>query len=192
MARIEEKSTKTKNVVNKVLLWCAVGFLAAVLVASIVILVLWLVGKDDEKENEFVEKFETAETITFAELELMLDPDQTSELLDGMAGVYVYVYSPDYEAYTTADSLHDKVLETVNAYNNVKGNDDNTYAFYVINVTHEDNVEYLAENSSSFVSGLGTSYPYLLEFEDKQTTVTGYKNINAALKDIINNLTPEN
>lgn len=190
MARIEEKSKNSKKLLGKTLTWIAVGFLAAVLVASIVILVLWLVGKDDENNNEFVEKFETAEIITFAELELMLDNDQTSELLDGKAGVYVYVYTPDYEANEVASNLHDKVLEAVNAYNEVKAGE-SEYAFYVINVTDEDNIDYISENPSSFVSGLGTSYPYLVKFEEEQKTVTGYNKINAALKDIINNLTPE-
>jgi uncharacterized membrane protein YukC len=43
MARIEEKSTKVKNVASKVLLWVAVGFLTAVLIASIVIFILWII-----------------------------------------------------------------------------------------------------------------------------------------------------
>ena len=88
------------------------------------------------------------------------------------------------------DLAHDKVLEAVNAYNEVKAGE-SEYAFYVINVTDEDNIEFISENPSSFVSGLGTSYPYLVKFEEEQKTVTGYNKINAALKDIINNLTPE-
>jgi flagellar basal body-associated protein FliL len=70
MARIEEKSKKTKNLLNKVLLWVAVGFLSAVLVASIVIFVLWIVGNNNDEDNEFVEnckvKFEICvEDLTF-------------------------------------------------------------------------------------------------------------------------------
>jgi hypothetical protein len=190
MARIEQKSVKSKNLVNKILLWCAVGFLAAVLVASIVILILWLVG-DKEEETEFVEKFESAEIITFEELEEMLDEEgKYSELLEKNQNVYVYVYTPDYEANETASKLHDKVLETVNAYNEVKDASGNEYAFFVINVTAEENVEYLEENASSFVSGLGTEYPYLVEFEigEDDNKVTGYNNILRALKDIIINL----
>lgn len=189
MARIEQKSVKSKNLVNKILLWCAVGFLAAVLVASIVILILWLVG-DKEEEKEFVEKFETAEIITFEELELMLNDEEYSELIDKNTNVYVYVYTPDYEANETASKLHDKVLETVNAYNEVKDENGNEYAFFVVNVTAEENVDYLADNSSSFVAGLGTDYPYLIEFEigEDYNTVSGYSNINRALKDIIINL----
>ena len=185
MARIEEKSLKDNKLVNKILLWAAVGFLAAVLVASIVILVLWLVGKNDD-EDEFVEKFETAQVITFEQLELMLDDSLHSTLLANKEAVYVYVYNPDYEAYPTADFVHDKVLETVEAYNAVKANESNSYAFYIVNVTDERNVEYLSENPSSYVSGLGTSYPYLVRFEEEQSTLTDKNAINAELKDIIN------
>ena len=187
MARIEAKSTKAKNILNKVLLWCAVGFLAAVLIASIVIVVLWIVGNNEDDDKEFVEIYETAETITFDDLALMLDNDEHSELIDKHGTIYVYIYSPeehnaDDDTDTTAERLHAKVTECVDAYNAIKDTN-SSVAFYIINTTHEDN------ESSSLLSTYSTTT--LLVFGEETKTSTSYKDILAGLRAACNELVAE-
>lgn len=189
MARIEEKSTKVKSITSKVLLWVAVGFLAAVLIASIVILILWLVDKNkEEEETPFVEIYQTAETITFDELELMLSNDDYSDLIDKHQIIYVYIYSSNEhndsdETTTTAEKLQTEVSKTVDAYNDIKATD-SSIAFYIINITHEDNKE------SSLLSQYGSG-SYLLKFGDEDTkTLTTYSTILAGLREARNELTP--
>ena len=188
MARIEEKSTKVKNVASKVLLWVAVGFLTAVLIASIVIFILWIVGRNKEEEvKPFVEIYTTAETIKFEDLGKMLDNDEYSELIDKHGKIYVYIYSADEhvedETTTTAEKLQSEVTKVVDAYNAVKESD-TSVAFYIINITHEDN------EGSALLSQYATST--LLVFGDEETkTFTSYKDILSGLRAAQNELKPE-
>lgn len=187
MARIEEKSTKAKSIASKVLLWVAVGFLAAVLVASIVILILWLVNKDkEEEETPFVEIYETAELITFDDLEEIKDNDIYSEYVEKYETIYVYIYSSndhkDDETTTTAEKLHDNVLKNIDAF---KETTERSVAFLIINVAHEDNKE------SSLASQYGAG-PQLVVFGDEETkTYTAYKDILAGLREARNTLPAE-
>jgi len=161
MARIEEKSIDKKEVVNKVVIGVVVTFLSLILVASIVILILWLVEKN-ENESEFEEKFPTGELISFEELNLILDNDEHSELLEGKQEIFIYVYSPDYEEddeESVAAGVHDYVESCINAYKEFEGE----FSFYIVNVTEEENVEYLNENPNFLSSyGLDIDYPFLL------------------------------
>ena len=188
MARIEEKSTKIKSVTSKVLLWVAVGFLTAVLIASIVILVLWLVDRNkEEEEKPFVEIYTTAEKITFDELGKMLDNDEYSELIDKHGKIYVYIYSADDHADDETETLPEKLQAEVNkvvdAYNAVKESN-SSVAFYIINTTHEDN------ESSSLLSQYTSGT--LLVFGDEETkTLTTYSTILSGLREARNELKPE-
>ena len=186
MARIEEKSTKAKSIASKVLLWASVGFLAAVLVAAIVILILWIVDKNKEdEENEFVEIYTTAEIITLDDLDLMLDNDQFSPIIDKHGKIYVYIYSStdhnsEDDTETAAEKHQANVNKCVEKYNALKATD-NSVAFYVINVAHEDNED------SSLLSQYSSGVTLLVFDEEGNKTVS---NVYSGLNDAINDLTP--
>ena len=177
MARIEVKE-KGKNIVNKLLLGIAVGFLAAVLVGAIVITVLILTNKDDEpEEKEVVEMFPTAQLITYDDLLLIENNDEKSSILDGKVQIYIYVYNSDYETYEDAEKLHDRVAECVAAYNTYleeTADEDEVFGFYIINAAEEEN------------SALNTGkLPYLLTFgpdiENAGEEITNLRDIQNGL-----------
>lgn len=117
----------------------------------------------------------------------MLDDNQVSETLDNHGKIYVYVYSADDhvedDTTTTAEKLQSTVVKCVDAYNAVKETNSNV-AFYVINITHEDNLD------SSLLSQYASST--LLVFGGEKTeTLTSYNTILAGLRAAINELQPE-
>lgn len=161
MARIEEKSIDKKEVVNKVVIGLVITFLSLIVITSIVILILWLVGKNEDDAN-FEEKFPTANLISFEDLNLILDNDEHSELLEGKQEIFIYIYSPDYEENdeeSVAAGVHEYVESCASAYKDFDGE----FSFYVVNVTEEENKEYLSENPNFLSSyGLDIEYPFLL------------------------------
>ena len=148
MARAEERNTNSnKKTIKLVLSWTAIGVLIAVAVTLLTILIVYLVKKNkpDDEEKTFDETYPTAELIDLSDLALLVDNNANSGDLYA-ATVYVYVYSPDYETYPMGNEqdIKDRVNECIDAYSER----DDACAFYVVNVTTEDNKEYLASNSS--------------------------------------------
>ena len=212
MARFEEKEKVFKNhpKLEKALFWSLVGLFSLIAIAAIVIIVLMIIGpqdKDEEEEITYEETYKNAELITFEDLENILDKDVDSELSDGCNTIYVYVYSPNYDktendVLINEDEL-DSVRTQVNACIDAYGKEvKNNSAFFVINVTTEDNKDsnFLANNGFS----ISDTTPLLLvittgadAFEiDKEKSVDGNaggdgRELSTALADIANALKTE-
>ena len=184
MARIEEK--RKEKLSSVIWTWVVVGVLSAVVLTGIVLGVIYLVeqsNKDDDNK-EFEEQFPNAQLITFAELDNLLDDATQGDINFSKEydTIYVYVYSPDYEAYTDGETLEETVNAVITAPN-----------FYVINVEDEDNKGYSID-SSEFLSqaGLPSGYPYLLVVTQgsdgteitENGVITGVRGINAELTKI--------
>lgn len=143
MARIEEKSKeKLSSVIGA---WIIAGILAAVVITSIVLVIIYFVelNKKDE-EKVFEERFPSAQHITFEDLDKLL----ANEKIDGYDtshGMYVFVYHPDFESNTDAEvtfkdadgnPVEGKTLtEFIDTIIAKEGIDN----FYILNVDSEDN-----------------------------------------------------
>ena len=154
MARIEEKNKeKLSSVIGT---WVIAGILSAVVITAIVLVIIYFVesGKQEE-EKEFAERFPNAQAITFEELDSLLANEKTD--FDTAHGIYVFVYSPDYDTYadadvTLADGSEVKLSEFIDS---IVAKEDVTN-FYVLNVESEDN----KGQGSSYVTV--SNYPTLL------------------------------
>ena len=155
MARIEEKNKeKLSSVIGT---WVIAGILSAVVVTAIVLVIIYFVelGKQNDEEKEFAERFPNAQAITFEELDSLLANEKTD--FDTAHGIYVFVYSPDYDTYadadvTLADGSEVKLSEFIDS---IVAKEDITN-FYVLNVESEDN----KGQGSSYVTV--SNYPTLL------------------------------
>ena len=155
MARIEEKNKdKLSSVIGT---WVIAGILSAVVITAIVLVIIYFVelGKQNDEEKEFAERFPNAQAITFDELDSLLANEKTD--FDTAHGIYVFVYSPDYDAYadadvTLADGSEVKLSEFIDS---IVAKEEITN-FYVLNVESEDN----KGKGSSYVNV--SNYPTLL------------------------------
>ena len=155
MARIEEKNKeKLSSVIGT---WVIAGILSAVVITAIVLVIIYFVelGKQNDEEKEFAERFPNAQAITFEELDSLLANEKTD--FDTAHGIYVFVYSPDYDTYadadvTLADGSEVKLSEFIDS---IVAKEDITN-FYVLNVESEDN----KGQGSSYVTV--SNYPTLL------------------------------
>lgn len=151
MARIEEKSKeKLSSVIGA---WIIAGILAAVVITSIVLVIIYFVelNKKDE-EKVFEERFPSAQHITFEELDQLLANEKTD--FDTSHGIYVFVYSPDFETYKDAD-VPNKDMTLTEFIDSIVAKEDITN-FYILNIESEDN-----KGKSSSYATIST-YPTLL------------------------------
>ena len=164
MARIEEKNKeKLSSVIGT---WIVAGILGAVVITAIVLVIIYFVDlANQEEETEFEERFPTAQQITFEQLDDILggkkDIDEIG--IDISKGLFVFVYSPDFETYTDVEVEWNKEVDgeikeakgTLTDYIDYILSKGYTN-FYVLNVESEDN-----EGKSSSKVTI-SNYPTLL------------------------------
>ena len=161
MARIEEKNKeKLSSVIGT---WIVAGILGAVVITAIVLVIIYFVDlANQEEETEFEERFPTAQQITFEQLDDILggkkDIDEIG--IDISKGLFVFVYSPDFETYTDVevewnDADGKEIKGNLSDYIDYIVNKEHSN-FYVLNIESEDN----EDKSSSKVTI--SNYPTLL------------------------------
>lgn len=196
MARIEEKSNKSKkNLASIIWTSVVVGVLVGVVVTGIVLLIIYFANNNDETEEvTYDEKYTTASEnmfLTFEELNQILEPGERSE--HHVSGyTFVLVYSPDYNTYDKSDKITDKVNALIaKCDDNGHFGDD---AFYIVNVESEDNKDYEINSYSNLTSLSSTSYPYLLvispengdyEILEEEGIISTWREINNKLTELI-------
>ena len=189
MARIEVKKEKLSSVIWT---WIVVGVLSAVVITGLVLGIIYLVELgNEEEEKTFEEQYPTATLITYEDLNQILEAGEKSKY-HVLGNIYVLVYSPDYESFPNGKKITDYVNNAITAYNAAVEADEageKVYnAFYVLNVTSEDNEGHSISEYAN-LSSLSTNYPYLLvisaengEYEIVEDgIVTSYKDINNTL-----------
>ena len=159
------------------------GVFAAITVALIVIIVLIIIGpQDEEEEKEFEETYSTAELITFEELAEILDNDTTSMPADT---VYVYIYSPDYTKGENDEiinedentSVRNMINSCITAY---ADEEDGDCVFYVINITTDENEDYLSKNSSFLTSNnIPTTNPVVIAISSSANGIAVVDSVDA-------------
>ena len=150
MARIEEKSKEKLSSV--IWTWIIVGVLSAVVITGIVLGIIYLVNLNngDETDKEYVELYPDANLISWEDLDASLEPGVRHDLHPDGSVYYVYIYSP-------ATEIKDSDKAIIEA---ASGND----AFYILNITAEDNEEYVLANSN-YLTELEDGKSYLLIIE---------------------------
>ena len=166
MARIETKSKP--KLASVIWTWVVVGILTAVVVTGLVLLIIYLVdlANGNDGEVEFEERFqsELVQHITYEELDALLANEPSD--IDTSHGIFVFVYSPDFETYNDADvTVEGKTMKLTEFIDSIIEKDlDN---FYILNVESEENKDYTIQNST--VSGL-SNYPTLLVMDNNANT----------------------
>ena len=180
MARIETKSKEKLS--NIIWSWVVLGVLGAVVITGIVLAIIYFVGLSNnaDETNTFDEQYPEANLITWEELDDVLNPHTISDIRVG-SGIYVLVYSPDYETYANGEKISAKVNAAIEA---------GVENLYIINVEAEDNKDTFSEYENLADKGLPSKYPYLLfinsEYQiDDEGIITSYQEINNTLTDII-------
>ena len=172
MARIEEKVREEKvkkSLAGKVWAWVVGVVLTLVFIGSVVLLVLFILNKDEEETPveeatvTYEEKYPEAQLITFADLEdkILNDHRDTEDLIGTNYDViYVFVYSPDYETYPNGE----KVSTNVNAMIAACGdNSGDGVKFFVINTETDDNKAFDLTNSPLLAGAATFKSPYLIK-----------------------------
>lgn len=200
MARIVEKDKNEKAVKSlgsKVWTWVVGIVLTAVFIGSVILLVLFLIKKDDEETpvedtpTTFEEKYSNAQLITFKDVEekiLSDNPKENGALIgSNYETIYVFVYSPDYVTYPNGEV----VSGAVNAM--IEATGDNSGAgtkFFVVNTETEDNKAFDLSSSTYLTEAASYKSPYLIKIvisdEDGQSLVI--EEIFTTVGDIINEL----
>lgn len=166
MARIQEQVQKTKEkkeFAKNATFWVFLAFVVAALAAAVILIILYFTNKDKPAEEKtFDETYPSAELIDFTDLENILDNDVMSSYAKGV--IYIYVYSPDYDAYDpdgegalVATGAREDVKQAVNNAITANASTTKDVAFYVINILSENNKSYsgsvLTDNSIDMTDG---------------------------------------
>ena len=203
MARVIEKEEKKEKVIenSKTVVAVIFAIVAVAILAFLIVIIVLAIKQKNQKEDEettysatyTLENTDNAlMEITLEDLEGLLDNDDRSKY--SKANVYVFIYTPAYDNYSTDDKKADGETEAfqayvINAIKSVNADKEDEIVLYVINLLSDDNKEsestVLTDNSITYPNGYA-----LLEINVKkelEEKMTSYADVTECLESLASN-----